>query len=354
VNARVALVVIARDEAACIERLLHSAMPWVDEMLVLDTGSSDATPRLAQACGARVAHFTWCDDFAAARNAALDLAASDWHLVLDADEWVTDGGPALQALRHCAPDFVGSVDLVNQFGGSASGIAHHRLSRVLPGRVRYAGCVHEQPQHRLAVRPLPVRIGHDGYLPARMKAKEGRNRLLLQQALALDPKDSYLWYQLGKDASVYDDHALAESAFERAAALQPARSGWWLDLVARRLFSLKRLGRHAQGLALAELEQTSPTEHSGCSQSPDFYFAVGDLMLDWAAEQPASAAELLPLAEHAWRCCLALGERPDLPGAVVGRGSNLAAHNLALVLHGTGREAEAQALRQAYGLARMG
>jgi len=87
---------------------------------------------------------------------------------------------------------------------------------------------------------------------------------------------------------------------------------------------------------------------------PGVYFALGDLMLDWAAEQPASAGELLPLAEHAWRCCLALGERPELPGAVVGRGSSLAAHNLALVLHGTGRVAEAQAMRQAHGLRHMG
>jgi len=343
--ARVALVVIARDEAAFIERLLHSTAPWVDEMLVLDTGSADDTAQRAQACGARVANFAWCDDFAAARNAALSLAAADWHLVLDADEWLIDGGPALQALRGCTPDFVGSVDLVDQFGGCAAGTAHHRLSRVLPGHLRYAGCVHEQPQHALVVRPLPVSIGHDGYMPERMRAKQGRNRRLLEQALALDPHDSYLWYQLGKDASVYDDHLLADSAFGRAAALLPARHGWWLDLMARRLFSLKRLGRHAQGLALAVAEQAEP---AACAQSPDFYFALGDLMLDWAAEQPASADELLALAEHAWRCCLALGERPDLPGAVVGRGSVLAAHNLSLVLEATGRATEALALRQAY------
>jgi len=57
-------------------------------MRVLDTGSTDDTVLRARACGATVPHFDWCDDFAAARNAALDHASADWHLVLDADEWL--------------------------------------------------------------------------------------------------------------------------------------------------------------------------------------------------------------------------------------------------------------------------
>jgi hypothetical protein len=70
---RIALVLIARDEARAIERCLTSVRPWVDEMIVLDTGSVDDTPAIAARCGARVTHFAWIDDFAAARNAALDL-----------------------------------------------------------------------------------------------------------------------------------------------------------------------------------------------------------------------------------------------------------------------------------------
>ncbi|MDE2147969.1 MAG: glycosyltransferase, partial [Burkholderiales bacterium] len=106
---RTALVVIARDEAPRIARLLDSVAPWVDQMLVLDTGSRDDTPAIARQRGAQVAHFDWCDDFAVARNAALVAAAADWHLVLDADEWLVEGGPALSALRQQAPEFVGAV-----------------------------------------------------------------------------------------------------------------------------------------------------------------------------------------------------------------------------------------------------
>ncbi|MFT7774891.1 glycosyltransferase family 2 protein [Roseateles sp.] len=342
---RTALVVIARDEAPRIARLLDSARAWVDEMLVLDTGSRDETARIARAHGARVEHFAWCDDFSAARNHALALAPADWHLVLDADEWLMTGGETLQALRATPPDFVGAVQLRDRFdpspGQQAEAITW--LSRVLPGSVRYAGLVHEQPQHNLSVRRLPLVVGHDGYVAERLAHKRGRNRQLLEQALAQSPEDAYLCYQLGKDCAVYDEHSAAEAAFERASGLPGAAAApWWLDLVARRLFVLKCLGRHADAVDFAQ------TQMEAGSESPDFFFALGDLLLDLAATRPEQAGELLPMAEAAWRRCLELGERPDQVGAVAGRGSFLAAHNLAVVLEGTDRATEAAALRAAH------
>lgn len=75
---------------------------------------------------------------------------------------------------------------------------------------------------------------------------------------------------------------------------------------------------------------------------------MGDLLLDWAATQPADASALLEMAEAAWQRCLELGEHPELSGSVQGRGSHLAAHNLAVVCEGLGRIDEAQALRRRY------
>lgn len=340
---RVGLVVIARDEAPTITRLLDSVRPFVDQMLVMDTGSTDDTVRLAQAAGARVERFVWCDDFAAARNAALAASDADWHVVLDADEWLIAGGDVLLSLRETPPEVVGTIALVDQFDG---GTAHSRLSRVLPGTVRYHGRIHEQPRHALPIRPMAIEVGHDGYLPDRLEAKQGRNARLLQQALNEQPDDPYLWYQLGKDAFVYEDYAQADAAFgaaaERLTEAGCAAASWWPDLMARRLFALKRLGRHAEGMAIAE------TQLQRCGDSPDFFFALGDLLLDAAADDPTRADGLIPMIEEAWRRCLEIGERPDLPGAVAGRGSHLAAYNLALVLEGTGRADEAQALRLAF------
>ena len=70
-------------------------------------------------------------------------------------------------------------------------------------------------------------------------------------------------------------------------------------------------------------------------ESPDFFFALGTLFLDKAQLEPEQAlAQWLPRAEAAWQRCLDIGERPMLTGAVAGRGSHLAAHNLAVVRAG--------------------
>jgi len=268
--------------------------------------------------------------------------------VLDADEWLISGGEALAALRQQRPEFVGTIALLDQFrDGSQPGPAQQacsRLSRVLPGFVRYGGRVHEQPLHDLPVQALALRVGHDGYLPAALRRKQGRNRALLQLELGQRPTDAYLWYQAGKDASVYEDYLEAERCFARAAGLCQTTPAWWYDLVARRLFGLKQLKQHEAGIQFAE------TQLQACADSPDFFFSLGDLLLDLAADQTDQADMLLPTIEDAWRRCLELGERPEQSGAVAGRGSFSAAHNLALVLEGTGRGPEARTLRRAHGL----
>lgn len=338
---RTALVLIARNEAAGIARCLDSVRPWVDDLLVLDTGSSDDTVALARAAGARVEHFDWIDDFAAARNHALDLADADWHIVLDADEWLRLGREALAALRRTAPDFVGAIRVDSGLGAVGGDVcASNWISRVLPRRVRYTGRIHEQPVHGLPVRRLTVHAGHDGYRPQALAAKRGRNAALLERALQDAPGDGYLLYQLGKDHAVYERHDAAAQCFERAAGVMVANDANAHDLLLRWLFALKKCGRHEEAVQLAESHQ------SLWQDSPDYWFTVGDLLLDWACEQPQRADELLPLIEACWKRCLEIGERPDLEGAVHGRGSFLAAGNLAVLYEGTGRPDEALAYRE--------
>ncbi|BCL34345.1 glycosyl transferase [Nostoc sp. MS1] len=80
---------IVKNESKTLPKCLSSVVNVVDEMIVLDTGSSDRTPHIAKEFGAKVYDFVWCNDFSKARNAALKYVTGDWVLVLDADETLT-------------------------------------------------------------------------------------------------------------------------------------------------------------------------------------------------------------------------------------------------------------------------
>lgn len=79
-------VLIAKNESLTIARVVQQAAQFCDEVVVCDTGSTDDTVALAQAAGARVVHFAWVDDFAAARNYSFSQATGDWIVWLDADD----------------------------------------------------------------------------------------------------------------------------------------------------------------------------------------------------------------------------------------------------------------------------
>jgi Flp pilus assembly protein TadD len=96
---RLSVVMIVRNEAHCLATCLESARAITDQFVVVDTGSSDSTVAIARGYGARVDTFPWCDDFAAARNHALQFADGDWILHLDADEELdAEGARRLRAL----------------------------------------------------------------------------------------------------------------------------------------------------------------------------------------------------------------------------------------------------------------
>ena len=291
-----ALVMIVRDEERSLERCLESARAWVDEIVVVDTGSSDATAEIARRLGARVASFAWCDDFSAARNAALALTEAPWRLVLDADEWIVAGADSLAVLRDQAPEFVGQVSVASAFDDANGSVGHTPswLPRLLPRGARYAGRVHEQPDSMLPRRRLDLVISHDGYLDTHKAKKAGRNEKLLTLALDEAPDDAYLCYQLGKDRELRSLFATAWPNYERALAGANEGAAWRHDLVLRSMFTLKKLGRFEAGLALAEGEM--PRWHG----SPDFFFTLGDLLLDFAVATPARAADLLPMIEASW------------------------------------------------------
>ena len=94
----VTLSMIVKNEEEMLEACLESVAGFVDEIIVVDTGSTDRTVEIALEKGARVEHFEWCDDFSAAREYSKSLATCDYVLVLDADECMLQS--EAEAFRH--------------------------------------------------------------------------------------------------------------------------------------------------------------------------------------------------------------------------------------------------------------
>ncbi len=85
---KINLVMIVKNEERSLERCLRTVDNLVDEVILVDTGSTDKTMEIAKEMGAKVYTFAWVDDFSAARNFALDQSDADWNLVLDGDEYL--------------------------------------------------------------------------------------------------------------------------------------------------------------------------------------------------------------------------------------------------------------------------
>jgi Glycosyltransferases involved in cell wall biogenesis len=122
------LSMIVRNEAQRLEACLGSVRGLADEMVVVDTGSSDDTIAVAEAAGARVEHLTWPGDFAPARNAALSHVSGDWVLVLDADEQLRQEAIAPLRALMAQPDVL-VINLLRYERGAAMA-PYSRVSRL--------------------------------------------------------------------------------------------------------------------------------------------------------------------------------------------------------------------------------
>ena len=290
----------------------------------------DDTVAVAFENGARVSHLAWPDDFAAAKNYALAQTTADYRVVIDADEWVRDGGAALRAwvARSASPRF-GLVRCRSLFRAAGEEQAQTDwLTRVLPRGAVFEGAIHEQATGAFPTEETPLLIDHDGYLPEQMERKRGRNTRLLRDALVDAPQDGYLWFQLGCAHAVEEQHREACAAFERAETFVTPEEPERHALVVRYLYSLGRVGRFEEARALYAREADTWAE------SPDLHFVMADVLWEAAVVHPAHAPRLLPVIRSLFARSLRIGERPDLPGTVEGRGSYHAEHNLALLQAG--------------------
>lgn len=220
---------IVRDEERFLDGCLRSLRDLVDEIVVVDTGSSDATLAIARSHGAQVSEFAWCDDFSAARNAALERASGDWILYIDADERVVDGDRSTLAPLLDDPA-VAALTVRFRAQLAVTPYREHRLFRRRPD-VRFRGLIHEThlpdlfavcDREGLRLEHSPLSIEHLGY-EGDLAHKHRRNLPLLRARLARDPGHVYSHWHLGATLAGAGDEAAAEEAWRRGVEVVRAR-----------------------------------------------------------------------------------------------------------------------------------
>lgn len=243
----VSLCMIVRNEEKELPRCLASIKPLVDEMVIVDTGSTDNTREIARLFGARIIEFSWTGDFSAARNAGLEKATGDWILAMDADEVISPLDHEAFKKLLLAPSVAWEITTRNymvkvniekwqQNDGhyiieeAAAGWTPSNKVRLFPNRrdVFFQNPIHEMVEPSLELLGIPVQISsipvhHYGYLDQQKMIEKKREyyRLgkdKLQKTGGNDPK---ALYELAVQAAEVDEFEEAVALWERLIRLQP-------------------------------------------------------------------------------------------------------------------------------------
>lgn len=258
------LCMIVRDEEEHLDRCLRSAAHLVREIIVVDTGSRDASRKIAAGYGAEIIDYPWDGDFSRARNAGLRKAKSSWILVLDADEELAEADPkALMPLLQQDEVYGWHVRMIHYIGERpGQTYAEDMACRLFrnDSRIAYEGRIHEDIEasilalgaSRIACAPLVIR--HYGYLDGALagKKKAQRNIAILREVIGRHPDDARMRYALGTEHFLEGNYKEALKWFRPLIGQTPAHAGYASDLALKTVHCLHKTGRAEEALQLAD------------------------------------------------------------------------------------------------------
>lgn len=231
------LAMIVKNEEKNLARCLSSVQDLADEIIIVDTGSTDKTKEIAAQFTDKIFDFTWVDDFAAARNEALKHAAGDWILILDADEIIAQEDHAtiqeainnwdITGYRILTRNYTNATSMSNWRPSSPSDSYAKSYKGWFPSlkvrlfqrkeNIQFEGRIHEMVDFSIAgqgkmLKVLPILVHHYGEKDQDSQ-KVQRYMKLSQQKVQENPQDAKAYFELGvlhKEAGQYAD---AEKAF---------------------------------------------------------------------------------------------------------------------------------------------
>jgi len=216
----ISLCMIVKDEESVLERCLSSVRNYVEEIIIVDTGSTDATREIARRFTDQVHLFEWINDFSAARNESLKYANGKWILVLDADEYFEESEirklRELLAAMEPEPHLIYNLSIVSLLGEKYHLSTHEgKVGRVFGNHldIRFFRPIHEQamsarPEIRMQSVNLPVRVFHSGYVEetVRAKNKHQRNLELFRKMEETTGFSGYDHLQIGKQYTMMREY----------------------------------------------------------------------------------------------------------------------------------------------------
>lgn len=163
---KLSLVMIVKNEEKVLERCLNSCKNIVDEIIIVDTGSTDNTKNIAKKFNAKIYDYTWDNNFSNARNFAISKSTGDFNLILDADEYITkfNKNSFINFMENPNKQ-IGKIKIINFFKKDNKIMKDNTfISRLIPKNIFYEGMVHEQINSNLPRIIVDIEIEHDGYM----------------------------------------------------------------------------------------------------------------------------------------------------------------------------------------------
>lgn len=321
------LCMIVKNSEKTIRDCLEQAIKYFEDIVIVDTGSTDNTIRIVKEYTDRVFEYKWNDDFSAARNYSISLALNNWVFILDSDEIIINFD--VEGMKKFLSDnidtpVVGRIKRINVFeteGAYFYSKYTEWINRIFSKEYfLYRGIIHEQIVCKkngqtdcFQTRKVDVTVKHEGYKKEILYSanKIERNIKLLTKAILQSPEDEYLLYQLGKSFFIKRDYESAKENFEKA--LKRVRNFYYEfveDLIISYGYSLLNLGDYRKALELESYEKYY-------LNSADFNFLLGLIYMNNA---------MFDRAIERFKICMNLKE-----AKVEGTNSFLAAYNIGVI-----------------------
>lgn len=324
------LCMIVRDSARHLDACLRRAAPWVDEIVVVDMGSTDETREIAQRHGARVFDLPWQNCFATARNESIRHARGEWILWMDADETLpAENGRQLRVLlsQPHPPDCLGFAMQVHSTAGSDAkfdvvNANHVKVFRNHP-ELRFEGHIHEQilpsidrMNGEVVETELFVVHSDSDQSQDERHRKWEREFRLLDQGLGSRPNRPLAFFHSGMMLADMGQHEHAIQSFEHALAVATPEESHVRKLFALLIGSLVAIKRHEEARRyLKQANAMFPDDPELLFQSAVFAHHAGELLG----------------AERTYLKLLSTELMPDFNSMDQGILSYKALHNLAIV-----------------------